>query len=194
MTEANKLEIPVIGTGDTNVDPDELDYIIPANDDAIRAIRLLCQLVADAAIEGAGQRAARASSEPEAQEPQGVEEPEFDETAAADLVAQLAAGGTLSFDPDLDDEDLLPGSPRPETPVPAGVATADATRRRAGRGRARRLIRLDGPPQAVRRASTTNTDGARRVRTPYARDTGATRPWQSRPTPSRSSASEPARA
>ena len=126
VTEANKLEIPVIGTGDTNVDPDELDYIIPANDDAIRAIRLLCQLVADAAIEGAGQRAARASSEPEAQEPQGVEEPEFDETAAADLVAQLAAGGTLSFDPDLDDEDLLPGSPRPETPVPAGVATADA--------------------------------------------------------------------
>ena len=65
VTEANKLEIPVIGTGDTNVDPDELDYIIPANDDAIRAIRLLCQLVADAAIEGAGQRAARASSEPE---------------------------------------------------------------------------------------------------------------------------------
>ena len=60
VTEANKLEIPVVGTGDTNVDPDELDFIIPANDDAIRAIRLLCQLVADAAIEGAGQRAARA--------------------------------------------------------------------------------------------------------------------------------------
>ena len=53
MTEANKLEIPVIGTGDTNVDPDELDYIIPANDDAIRSIRLLCSLVAEAAIEGA---------------------------------------------------------------------------------------------------------------------------------------------
>ena len=56
VTEARKLEIPVIGTGDTNVDPDELDYIIPANDDAIRAIRLLCQLVADAAIEGARER------------------------------------------------------------------------------------------------------------------------------------------
>ena len=53
VTEANKLEIPVVGTGDTNVDPDELDFIIPANDDAIRAIRLLCSLVADAAIEGA---------------------------------------------------------------------------------------------------------------------------------------------
>jgi small subunit ribosomal protein S2 len=112
VTEANKLEIPVVGTGDTNVDPDELDFIIPANDDAIRAIRLLCQLVADAAIEGAGERAARASAEPEAPEAQAIDEPEFDETAAADLVAQLAAGGTLSFDPDLDDEDLLPGAPK----------------------------------------------------------------------------------
>src|SRR6476660_6080295 len=60
VTEANKLEIPVVGTGDTNVDPDELDFIIPANDDAIRAIRLLCTLVADAAIEGARERSARA--------------------------------------------------------------------------------------------------------------------------------------
>ena len=42
VTEANKLEVPVVATGDTNVDPDEIDHIIPANDDAIRAIRLLC--------------------------------------------------------------------------------------------------------------------------------------------------------
>jgi small subunit ribosomal protein S2 len=127
VTEANKLEIPVIGTGDTNVDPDELDYIIPANDDAIRAIRLLCTLVADAAIEGAQQRAARASSEPEIPEAQSADEPEFDETAAADLVAQLAAGGTLSFDPELDDEDLLPGSPRADEPVPPSAPSAEAT-------------------------------------------------------------------
>jgi len=60
VTEANKLEVPVIGTGDTNVDPDELDYIIPANDDAIRSIRLLCTLVAEAAIEGARERSVRA--------------------------------------------------------------------------------------------------------------------------------------
>jgi small subunit ribosomal protein S2 len=93
------------------IDPHrELDYIIPANDDAIRSIRLLCQLVADAAIEGARQRAAHSAAEPEAPEPQAAQEPEY-ESAAADLVAQLAAGGTLSFDPDLDD-DLLPGAPR----------------------------------------------------------------------------------
>jgi small subunit ribosomal protein S2 len=127
VTEANKLEIPVVGTGDTNVDPDELDYIIPANDDAIRAIRLLCQLVADAAIEGARERAARASAEPEAPEPAAVEEPEFDESAAADLVAQLAAGATLSFDPELEDEDLLPGLSRPADAEAATAAPDDAT-------------------------------------------------------------------
>ena len=114
VTEANKLEIPVVGTGDTNVDPDELDFIIPANDDAIRSIRLLCQLVADAAIEGAQLRAAR-SSEPEVAEQSAPDdEPEFDEAAAADLVAQLAAGGTLSFDPESDDDELLPGAPKPD--------------------------------------------------------------------------------
>ena len=107
VTEANKLEIPVVGTGDTNVDPDELDYIIPANDDAIRAIRLLCSLVADAAIEGANERANRATMEPEP-EPMATE-PEYDDTEASDaLVAALAGGAALSFAPD-DDDDLLPG-------------------------------------------------------------------------------------
>ncbi|CAN5867219.1 30S ribosomal protein S2 [soil metagenome] len=66
ITEARKLEIPIIGTGDTNVDPDLIDYIIPANDDAIRAIRLLCSVIADAAIEGAQERAARPAPEPSA--------------------------------------------------------------------------------------------------------------------------------
>jgi len=124
VTEANKLEIPVVGTGDTNVDPDELDFIIPANDDAIRSIRLLCQLVADAAIEGAQLRAAR-SSEPEVAEQAGPdEEPEFDEAAAADLVAQLAAGGTLSFDPESDDDELLPGAPKPDEAAAAPASAA----------------------------------------------------------------------
>ena len=100
VTEANKLEIPVVGTGDTNVDPDELDFIIPANDDAIRAIRLLCQLVADAAIEGA--RAARGPLGRGARGRRGRGRrggARVRRGAAADLVAQLAAGGTLSFDP-----------------------------------------------------------------------------------------------
>ena len=115
VTEANKLEIPVVGTGDTNVDPDELDYIIPANDDAIRAIRLLCSLVADAAIEGAQMRAARASAEPEPVA-ETVEEPAFDDAASDELLATLAAGQPLTFEPDLED-DLLPGAPGAKAPV-----------------------------------------------------------------------------
>ena len=119
VTEANKLEIPVVGTGDTNVDPDELDYIIPGNDDAIRSIRLLAQLVADAAIEGARERAARAT-EPEPEiEAAPATEPEFDETASDELVAQLASGGVVSFEPDLDEEELLPEA-RPAAAVHAG--------------------------------------------------------------------------
>jgi small subunit ribosomal protein S2 len=110
VTEANKLEIPVIGTGDTNVDPDELDFIIPANDDAIRAIRLLCSLVGDAAIEGAQERAVRAAAEPEVEAV--AAEPEYEMAEASDeLVAALAGGAALTFEPDLDEEDeLLPGA------------------------------------------------------------------------------------
>ncbi|MBI3752339.1 MAG: 30S ribosomal protein S2 [Chloroflexi bacterium] len=120
VTEANKLEIPVVGTGDTNVDPDQLDYIIPANDDAIRSIRLLCSLVADAALEGAAERANRAI-EPEP-EPM-LEEPSYDEAAASDeLVAALAGGGALSFAPD--DDDLLPGGPA-AAPAPEDGASPE---------------------------------------------------------------------
>jgi small subunit ribosomal protein S2 len=52
ITEAKKLGIPVVGIVDTNCDPDNIDYIIPGNDDAIRAIRLLTSKIADAIIEG----------------------------------------------------------------------------------------------------------------------------------------------
>jgi small subunit ribosomal protein S2 len=108
VLEARRLEIPLVGTGDTNVDPDDLDYIIPANDDAIRAIRLLCSLVADAALEGQRERSARMTPEPE----QGAApEPEVEELPSADLAA-LAAGGSLTFEPDVE-EALLPTSATP---------------------------------------------------------------------------------
>ncbi len=128
VAEANRLEIPIVGTGDTNVDPDELDYIIPANDDAIRAIRLLCAAVADAAIEGAQERSARASSEPEVIEPMALPGQEDEEPGASDeLVAALAGGAALSFEPDVDDDDLLPGdrAARLEPPI-AEVSVAEA--------------------------------------------------------------------
>ena len=52
VNEANKLGIPVIAMVDTNTDPDNIDHIIPANDDAIRAIKLITSVMADAFIEG----------------------------------------------------------------------------------------------------------------------------------------------
>ena len=52
VKEANKLKIPIIAMVDTNCDPDPIDYIIPANDDAIRAIKLITSKMADGAIEG----------------------------------------------------------------------------------------------------------------------------------------------
>ena len=52
VAEAHKLGIPIVAIVDTNCDPDEVDYVIPGNDDAIRAVRLIAGAVADAVIEG----------------------------------------------------------------------------------------------------------------------------------------------
>ena len=52
IAEARKLRIPVVAIVDTNCDPDEVDYVIPGNDDAIRAIRLIAQTMANAVVEG----------------------------------------------------------------------------------------------------------------------------------------------
>jgi small subunit ribosomal protein S2 len=52
VDEARKLKIPVIGIVDTNCDPDEVDFVIPGNDDALRAIRLFASRIADAVIAG----------------------------------------------------------------------------------------------------------------------------------------------
>jgi small subunit ribosomal protein S2 len=56
ISEAKKLGIPTVAIVDTNCDPDDIDYVIPGNDDAIRTIRLVTSRLADAAIEGAHER------------------------------------------------------------------------------------------------------------------------------------------
>ena len=64
VAEARKLNIPIVAIVDTNCDPDEIDYVIPGNDDAIRAIRLIASAMASAAIEGRqGEDAAEAPAE-----------------------------------------------------------------------------------------------------------------------------------
>jgi small subunit ribosomal protein S2 len=97
--EARRLDIPIVALLDTNSDPDEVDYAVPANDDAIRAVRLLSSKIADAAREGAQERESTLAKE-EAEE--GVEaeayaggysaEPEgYD--ASIDAIASTGADG-----------------------------------------------------------------------------------------------------
>ena len=56
VSEAKKLSIPIIAITDTNCDPDQIDYVIPGNDDAIRSIKLITQRIADAVVEGTQRR------------------------------------------------------------------------------------------------------------------------------------------
>ena len=69
VAEAHKLGIPIVAIVDTNCDPDEIDYVIPGNDDAIRAVRLIASAMADAIIEGRqGAETAEAANAAEAEE------------------------------------------------------------------------------------------------------------------------------
>ena len=69
VQEAHALGIPLIGIADTNCDPEELDYVIPGNDDAIRAVKLIVSKMADAVIEAnQGEEAAPAEEEEVAEE------------------------------------------------------------------------------------------------------------------------------
>ena len=102
VLEARRLEIPVIALADTNTDPDEMDYPIPANDDAIRAVRLLCAKIAEAAVEGRrmreaqikdreeGERERKITAAPVALEEFGIE-PEAEPAATSSEAATEAA-------------------------------------------------------------------------------------------------------
>ena len=75
IAEARKLHIPIIAIVDTNCDPDEVDYVIPANDDAIRAIRLISATMANAVLEGRqGQDAEEEAAEAAAEKAEAEEE------------------------------------------------------------------------------------------------------------------------
>lgn len=79
VREARRLGIPIVAVVDTNCDPDEIDYVIPGNDDAIRAIRLVAARIADACLDGKQrylekQQAEADKKEPEAASVQGAEE------------------------------------------------------------------------------------------------------------------------
>ncbi len=95
VLEARRLEIPIIALADTNCDPDEMDYPIPANDDAIRAVRLLCARIADAVVEG------RRTLEAQQKDTEAAESEEPVETAASTEQDQVAysTGGEETAQP-----------------------------------------------------------------------------------------------
>ena len=68
VSEAKKLGIPVVAIVDTNCDPDDVDYVIPGNDDAIRAVKLICGAMANAIIEGREGQMGAAARDEEAEE------------------------------------------------------------------------------------------------------------------------------
>ncbi|HKA02816.1 MAG TPA: 30S ribosomal protein S2, partial [Acidimicrobiales bacterium] len=95
VTEANKLGIPVVAVVDTNCDPDVVQYVIPGNDDAIRAGTLMCRIVADAVQEGrfiASRRSPAAAGGPVAGgSPAGGGGPQRTAAQEAAIAAQQAA-------------------------------------------------------------------------------------------------------
>ncbi len=98
IAEARKLGIPVVGICDTNCDPDELDYVIPGNDDAIRAVKLIAGKMADAVIEGRqGEQLEEEPAKEQKEQPEaGEEEKEVVLENAETLFAQQAEPATLA--------------------------------------------------------------------------------------------------
>jgi small subunit ribosomal protein S2 len=111
--EARKLGIPVIALLDTNCDPDEVDYKIPGNDDAIRSAALLTRVIADAVAEGLVARAAAAANAGRDDAPQ-----------AEVQAGQLAADEPM---PEWERDLLQPSGPSDTAPAPAAAATTTTT-------------------------------------------------------------------
>lgn len=121
VQEARRLEIPVVALADTNCDPDEMDYPIPSNDDAIRAVKLLASKIADAAIEGrrqyeAGRDRGETGRRPSAA-PVTLEEfgPEPGTPAAANGAAPVAVAAPETPEAPAAEESTTEESAAPET-------------------------------------------------------------------------------
>ncbi len=128
VKEANTLNVPILALVDTNCDPDQIDHVIPANDDAIRAIKLLTAKIADASLEGLAMRKAHGIAEEEEEAPsmasidlsryeeqldeefEPVDE-EQDEAYLGEATLAKLRTGDLSFD---EDEAEKKSEPQPE--------------------------------------------------------------------------------
>jgi small subunit ribosomal protein S2 len=116
VAEANKLNIPILAIVDTNCDPDPIDYVIPANDDAIRAIKLLTSTIADAVLEGI---ALRKAYEPEVLEGEeiSIEDEKYLSAATLARLKELTFEGQEQEDEMAFAVDAAPAEEQPETLV-----------------------------------------------------------------------------
>ncbi|WP_018155570.1 30S ribosomal protein S2 [Demetria terragena] len=124
VTEARKLNIPIIAILDTNCDPDEVDYKIPGNDDAIRSVTLLTRVVADAVAEGLISRSQGKSGASE----DGVAEPMAEwerELLASDAATDAAAEAPAEAAPEAPVAEAAPEAPAAED-APATEASPEA--------------------------------------------------------------------
>jgi small subunit ribosomal protein S2 len=148
IDEARKLGIPIIAILDTNADPDEVDYAVPGNDDAIRAVALLTRVMADAVAEGLVERHA-------AKERAGEEAAPAAEPLAEWEQELLNAPSTVDATAPLSDEALAEvEAARAET-----SAVADATTRLDGPA-APRVTEPDAPPRPAEPTDATAADAA----------------------------------
>jgi len=145
VEEARKLRIPIIGILDTNCDPDEVDFPIPGNDDAIRAVSLLTRVVADAVADGLIARSGAKTGEGEstpAEEPLAEWERELLQ-GDADQAAVAATGGSTEG---------TEGTAATETPAAEATgASSEAT---------------DAPTEAPTEAATATTEAPAEAETP----------------------------
>ena len=134
VTEANKLGIPVIGIVDTNSDPDGVDYVIPGNDDAIRAIKLYVTAVADAVLAGKAAAGEVVSADEFVEvteaEPAPAAAPEATETAepaeaTAEAVVPAAADDVAEASAEAEPE--TPAEPESGAPAEADAAEKPAS-------------------------------------------------------------------
>ncbi|HEX8732228.1 MAG TPA: 30S ribosomal protein S2 [Ktedonobacterales bacterium] len=117
VLEARRLEIPVIALADTNCDPDEMDYPIPSNDDAIRAVRLLCAKIAEAALDG------RRQHESQRDRAEGVTRA----TAAPIALEEFGPEPTTAAAPaEAAPAEATPAEAAPAEAAPAEVSVTDA--------------------------------------------------------------------
>ncbi len=115
VREARKLGIPVVAVVDTNCDPSEVDYVIPGNDDALRAIRLFASKVADSVIEGS-----QAATDKQVAEVAAAREAEAAAEAAGEPAGEAAPAEAAEVAEDVSMEDVLGGGVRKQ-PAPVDV-------------------------------------------------------------------------